>query len=62
MMASTTWLHTENSRTQEILDYLNKMKFMLEVEVKDQSNDYAVLRAPGKSDLLGGPYALSSKG
>jgi tRNA-modifying protein YgfZ len=55
---STTWLHTENSRTQEIFDYLNKMKFMLEVEVEDQSNDYAVLRAPGKSDLLGGPYAL----
>jgi folate-binding protein YgfZ len=55
---NTTWLHTENSRTQEILDYLNKMKFMLEVEVQDQSNDYAVLRAPGKSDLLGGPYAL----
>ena len=55
---NTTWLHTENSRTNEILDYLNKMKFMLEVEVKDQSNDYAVLRAPGKSDLLGGPYAL----
>jgi folate-binding protein YgfZ len=55
---STTWLHTENSRTNEILDYLNKMKFMLEVDVKDQSNDYAVLRPPGKSDLLGGPYAL----
>ena len=59
---STTWLHTENSRTQEILDYLNKMKFMLEVEVKDKSNDYAVLRAPGKSDLLGGPYALVPRG
>jgi folate-binding protein YgfZ len=55
---NATWLHTENFRTQEILNYLNKMKFMLEVEVKDQSNDYAVLRAPGKSDLLGGPYAL----
>ena len=55
---NTTWLHTENSRTSEILDYLNKMKFMLEVDVKDQSNDYIVLRAPGKSDLLGGPYAL----
>jgi folate-binding protein YgfZ len=54
----TTWLHTENSRTNEILDYLNKMRFMLEVEVKDQSNDYAVLRAPGKTDILGGPYAL----
>jgi folate-binding protein YgfZ len=58
---STVWLHTEKSRTQEILDYLNKMKFMLEVDVKDQSNDYAVLRAPGKSDLLGGPYALVPK-
>jgi folate-binding protein YgfZ len=59
---STTWLHTENSRTQVILDYLNKMKFMLEVDVKNQSNDYAVLRAPGKSDLLGGPYALVPRG
>jgi folate-binding protein YgfZ len=55
---STTWLHTENSRTAEILDYLNKMKFMLEVGVKVQSSDYAVLRAPGTSDSLGGPYAL----
>jgi hypothetical protein len=59
---NATWLHTENSRTQEIFDYLSKMKFMLEVEVKDQSNDYAVLRAPGKSDLLGGPYALVPRG
>jgi folate-binding protein YgfZ len=59
---NTTWLHTENSRTNVILDYLNKMKFMLEVDVKDQSNDYAVLRAPGKSDLLGGPYALVPRG
>jgi len=59
---SSTWLHTENSLTQEILDYLNKMKFLLEVEVKDQSNDYAVLRAPGESDLLGGPYALVPRG
>ena len=59
---NTTWLHTENSRIQDILDYLNKMKFMLEVDVKDQSNDYAVLRAPSKSDLLGGPYALVPRG
>ena len=59
---NTTWLHTENSRILEILDYLNKMKFMLEVDVRNQSNDYAVLRAPGKSDLLGGPYALVPRG
>jgi len=59
---SNTWIHTENSRTNEILDYLNMMKFMLEVDVKNQSNEYAVLRAPGKSDLLGGPYALVPRG
>ena len=59
---TTTWIHTENLRTKEIYDYLNKMKFMLEVDVKEQSNDYAVLRAPGKSDLLGGPYALVPRG
>ena len=55
---NTTWLHTENSRTQEILDYLNKMKFMLEVDVKDESGNYSVLRAPGVADAIGGPYAL----
>jgi len=59
---TSTWLHTEKSRTNEILDYLNTMKFMLEVDVKDQSNDYAALRAPGKSDLRGGPYALVPRG
>jgi folate-binding protein YgfZ len=31
---------------------------MLDVDVKDESNNYAVLRAPGKGDELGGPYAL----
>jgi hypothetical protein len=34
------------------------MKFMLRVEVKDVSDEYAVLRAPGKADSVGGPYAL----
>jgi folate-binding protein YgfZ len=34
------------------------MKFMLQVEVRDVSNEYAIFRAPGKSDDLGGPYAL----
>ena len=31
---------------------------MLEVEVKDQSSNYAVFRAPGVGDKNGGPYAL----
>ena len=54
----TTWIHTEADRISPLLDYLNKMKFMLEVDVKDESSNYAVLRAPGLGDELGGPYAL----
>ena len=54
----TTWIHTEAERIAPLLDYLNKMKFMLDVDVKDESNNYAVLRAPGVADKFGGPYAL----
>jgi folate-binding protein YgfZ len=54
----TTWIHLEKERTQVVADYLNKMKFMLEVEVTDQLNNWAVLRAPGPADKFGGPYAL----
>ena len=55
---TTTFLHTEKERTQGVVEYLNKMKFMLEVDVLDQSDNYAVLRAPGAADKFGGPYAL----
>jgi folate-binding protein YgfZ len=34
---------------------------MLEVEVRNQSDDYAVLRAAGAADDIGGPYALLPK-
>jgi folate-binding protein YgfZ len=53
-----TWIHTEAERVAPLIEYLEKMKFMLEVEVKDQSNNYAVLRAAGVADKIGGPYAL----
>jgi folate-binding protein YgfZ len=53
-----TWIHTESQRVAPLIEYLDKMKFMLEVEVKDQSNYYAVLRAAGVADKIGGPYAL----
>jgi folate-binding protein YgfZ len=55
---ATTFIHTEKERTAPVVEYLNKMKFMLEVDVVDQSNEYAVLRAPGMADKFGGPYAL----
>jgi tRNA-modifying protein YgfZ len=51
---TTTWLHTEKERAPKLLAYLEKMKFMLRVEI-------AVLRAPGKADAIGGPYALVAR-
>ena len=53
-----TWLHTEASKTAELVAYLEKMKFMLRVEIANRSEEYAVLRAPGAADAIGGPYAL----
>jgi folate-binding protein YgfZ len=57
----STWIHLEKERLVPVIEYLNKMKFMLEVEVKDESDNYAVLRAPGLADAIGGPYALVPK-
>lgn len=59
---STTWIHTEAQRRESLIEYLEKMKFMLDVDVIDQSNDYAVLRAAGAADNIGGPYALVPRG
>ena len=41
-----------------LFNYLNKMRFMLKVEVKDATTDFAVLRAPGAANEVGGPFAL----
>jgi folate-binding protein YgfZ len=54
----STWIHLEKERVAPVIEYLNKMKFMLVVEVKDESDNYAVLRAPGMVNAIGGPYAL----
>ena len=54
----TTFIHLDTEKAPALLDYLNKMKFMLRVDVKDVSNEYAILRAPGKTDAVGGPFAL----
>ena len=58
---SVTWIHTEAEKTASLLEFLNKMRFMLRVEVLDRSNEYSVLRAPGMPDAIGGPYALVAK-
>jgi tRNA-modifying protein YgfZ len=54
----TTWMHTEPGMTDPLIAYLESMKFMLDVSVRDASSEMCVLRAPGAADLLGGPFAL----
>jgi len=53
-----TWMHLEKERVAAVIEYLEKMKFMLDVAVSSVSDSYAILKAPGLSDEIGGPYAL----
>ena len=55
---TTTFLVLDPGYSEQLIEYLTKMKFMLRVEVKDASNQYAVLRAPGAPTPIGGPFAL----
>lgn len=52
------WMHTESVKVDELVNFLNKMRFMLDVDVQVRTSEYAVLRAPGVADAIGGPYAL----
>jgi folate-binding protein YgfZ len=54
----TTWLIVNPGRSAELISHLEKMKFRAQVEIQDATAEFAVLRAPGKSDEIGGPYAL----
>lgn len=54
----TSWLMVDPGRVLALIEHLQKMKFMLRVDVRDASAEYAILRAPGIADELGGPYAL----
>ena len=55
---ATTFIHLDHEKVPSLLDYLKKMKFMLRVDVTDVSNEYAIMKAPGKTDAIGGPFAL----
>jgi folate-binding protein YgfZ len=54
----TTILVLDPGYLQPLMAYLEKMKFMLRVDVRDATQEYAVLRAPGAPTELGGPFAL----
>jgi len=54
----TSFLVLDPGYIDQLIEYLTKMKFMLRVDVKDASSEYAVLRAPGMPNEIGGPFAL----
>ena len=56
--ATTTWLIVDPGYSDALLAYLTKMKFMLRVDVRDASDEFAVFKVPGMTNDLGGPYEL----
>lgn len=56
--ATTTWLVLDPGYSDALLAYLTKMKFMLRVDVRDASEEFAVFKVPGLTNDLGGPFAL----
>ena len=55
---ATLFIFTEIATLQPLITFLEKMKFMMRVDIRDASNEVALFRAPGMSDAIGGPYAL----
>jgi folate-binding protein YgfZ len=55
---STTFITLDPGYAETLIAYLTKMKFMLKVDVRDVTSEFAVLRAPGAATDIGGPYAL----
>ena len=59
---TTTFLTLDASYVENLVAYLTKMKFMLKVDVRDATGEFAVLRAPGVTTDIGGPFALMPRG
>jgi folate-binding protein YgfZ len=55
---TTSYLVMDSQFVEGLSTYLNKMRFMLRVEVRDATEDFAVMRAPGVANEIGGPFAL----
>ncbi|CAN2231320.1 YgfZ/GcvT domain-containing protein [Candidatus Planktophila dulcis] len=55
---TTSYLVMDPHFVEGLSTYLNKMRFMLRVEVRDATSEFAVMRAPGVATEIGGPYAL----
>ncbi len=59
---TNTFLVLDASYAEALVAYLSKMRFMLKVDVRDATSEFAVLRAPGATTDIGGPFALVPRG
>lgn len=55
---TTSYLVMDPHFVEGLSTYLNKMRFMLRVDVRDATTEFAVMRAPGVANEIGGPFAL----
>ena len=55
---SVSYLVMDQHFVEGLSAYLSKMRFMLRVEVRDATSEFAVMRAPGVANEIGGPFAL----
>ena len=60
--AETSWLVVDVDRAAPLIEYLKKMQFTMRVEVRDASKEKSLIKVPGATDDLGGPYQLVNHG
>ena len=58
----TSWLILDVDRSAPLIEYLNKMRFTMRVDVRDASSEKSLIRIPGTSDDLGGPFQIVDRG
>ena len=58
----TSWLIIDVDRAAPLIDYLKRMQFTMRVEVREVSNEKSLVRIPGFTDDLGGPFLLVERG
>ncbi|MGI9199192.1 MAG: YgfZ/GcvT domain-containing protein, partial [Candidatus Nanopelagicaceae bacterium] len=60
--AETSWLIVDVDRAAPLIEYLKKMQFTMRVDVRDASKEKSLVKVPGATDDLGGPYQLVNRG
>ena len=58
----TSWLIVDVDRAAPLIEYLKKMQFTMRVEVRNASAEKSLIRIPGATDDLGGPFQLVDRG